>query len=100
MKGLIDRALRLLMDGLRGMAAGSQRRMAAKSIVKVEADGGYLLKCGCLVHVKPTDLRRMMENFGPEIVLEVELEVASNHEHAGAPARRSWTRKPVGKTDP
>ncbi|OPZ38852.1 MAG: hypothetical protein BWY99_01525 [Synergistetes bacterium ADurb.BinA166] len=80
MKGLLAIVLRLLMEIFVRMTA-SPRRKAAKSIVRVEREGGYALRCGCLVHVSSEDLRRMMERFGPEVVLDVEKEVRRTHEH-------------------
>lgn len=80
MKRLLERAFRLFMITL-GEMADSPRRKAAKSIARVEKNGGYVLKCGCLIFVRPNDLRLIIETAGPEAVLEVESEIKRIHEH-------------------
>ncbi len=80
MKGLLARALQLLMTALGRMAAESPERRASRTIVRVEKDGGYLLKCGCLVGAKSGELRKMAANCGPESVLDLEAEVSRSHE--------------------
>jgi hypothetical protein len=84
MKELLARLLRFLMKGSERKMSERPRRVAAKSIAKAERNGGYALRCGCLIHVKSEDLRRIMETFGPETVLEVEAEVRASHEHKEA----------------
>jgi hypothetical protein len=88
MKELLRGALRLLMK-VRIRMSTSSRQKAAKAIARTEKDGGYALRCGCFVHVRAPDLRRLLEMSGPQAVLDVEREVRTSHEHAEGVAAAS-----------
>ncbi len=82
MKGLLEATFQLLIRLQALMALESARRRASKAIARVEKDGGYVLSCGCHVAARSSDLRRMMENCGPERVLELESDLAHGHDRA------------------
>jgi len=98
MKGLLARALKLLMGFLDRMSAESPSRKASKMISKVEKDGGYVLKCGCFVAARSVELRKMVMNCGPEAVIDVEAEVFRGHEPG--PECRSGKPKKARKQGP
>jgi len=56
------------------------RKRAVGVIKEIEMRGGFVLKCGCIIACRASEIRRLLAISSPEAIIEIAIEI-QNSDH-------------------